>query len=324
MTVFIARRLLRLVPILLAVSFLSMFIISLAPGDYLTSLRADPQISQASVERMRREFGLDRPWYVQYLFWLRRAALRGDLGESFSFRVPVSALIGERVGNTFLLAFTSSLFAWGLAIPLGIAAGVYRDSWIDRLNSGIAFVGISVPRVLLALIVLYLSVETGLLPAGGMKSAATHDLLSPWGKALDIGKHLIAPAFVMGVSGIAEVTRQMRGNLLDVLHADYVRTARAKGLPERAVILRHAVRNAVNPLITLFGFTLARLLSTSLIVEVVMSWPGLGALTLEAIRRQDLFVVMATLVMASVLLVLGNLVADVLLAVSDPRIKATT
>jgi len=323
LTAFVLRRLLRLVPILLAVSFLSMFIISLAPGDYLTALRADPQISQASVERMRREFGLDQPWYVQYLFWLKRAVLRGDLGESFSFRVPVSALIAERVANTFLLAFTSSLFAWGLALPLGIAAAVYRDTWVDRLNSGIAFIGISIPRVLLALLVLYASVETGLFPAGGMKSAATYDLMPGWRKALDILWHLIPPAFVMGVSGIAEVTRQMRANLLDVLGADFVRTARAKGLPERAVVLRHAVRNAINPLITLFGFTLARLLSTSLIVEVTMSWPGLGALTLEAIRRQDLFVVMATLVMASVLLVLGNLVADILLAASDPRIKAS-
>ncbi len=322
MIAFVVRRLLRLVPILLAVSFLSMFIISLAPGDYLTALRADPQISQGTVERMRREFGLDRPWYVQYVLWLERAVLHGDLGESFSFRVPVSALIAERVANTLLLALTSSVFAWGIALPLGIAAGAYRDTWIDRLGSGIAFLGVSVPRVLLALLVLYVSVGSGLFPAGGMKSAATYDLLSPWGKALDVLWHLIPPAFVMGVSGLAEVTRQMRGHLLDVLGADFVRTARAKGLPERTVILRHAARNALNPLITLFGFTLARLLSTSLIVEVTMSWPGLGSLTLEAIRRQDLFVVMATLVMASVLLVIGNLVADVLLAASDPRIKA--
>jgi peptide/nickel transport system permease protein len=319
-TSFVAARLARLVPILLAVSCLSMLIIDLAPGDFLTMLRADPQISQASVERMRREFGLDRSWFVQYLMWLKRAVVSGDLGESFSFRTPVRALIVERLANTFLLAFTSSLFAWGLAIPLGIAAAVWRDTWVDRASSAIAFVGMSAPRVLLALLVLFVSVETGLFPAGGMKSAATHDLLSPWRRVLDILWHLIPPAFVMGVSGIAEVTRQMRANLLDVLGADYVRTARAKGLREGTVVLRHAVRNALNPLITLFGFALARLLSTSLIVEVTMSWPGLGTLTLEAIRRQDLYVVMATLVMASVLLVVGNLVADLLLAASDPRI----
>ena len=175
--------------------------------------------------------------------------------------------------------------------------------------------------MLLALLVLYAAAATGLFPVGGMKNPALHDQLSPLGKAADILWHLIPPAFVMGLASIAEVARQMRANLLDVLGADFVRTAWAKGLPERRVVLRHAVPNALNPLITLFGFTLSRLLSTSLVVEVTMSWPGLGSLTLEAIRRQDLYVVMATLVMGSVLLVLGNLVADVLLAASDPRVS---
>lgn len=322
MTVFVVRRLLRLVPVLLAVSCLSMFIIDLAPGDFLTELRANPQISQSAVERMREEFGLDRPWFVQYLLWLRRAAFHLDLGESFSYRAPVAALVSERVANTFLLAFTASLFAWGVALPLGILAAARRDTWVDRLNSAIAVAGLSIPRVLLALLVLYAAAATGLFPVGGMKNAATHDKLSAWGRALDVAWHLIPPAFVMGVAGIAPVARQMRGSLLEALGADCVRTARAKGVPETRIVLRHALPVALNPMITLLGLTLARLLSTSLVVEAVMSWPGLGSLALEAIRRQDLYVVMATLVMASVLLVVGNLVADILLAVSDPRVAA--
>lgn len=322
MTVFVLRRLLRLIPVLLAVSCLSMFIIDLAPGDFLTELRANPQISQSAVERMREEFGLDHNWFVQYLSWLRRAVFHFDLGESFSYRAPVVALIAERVANTFLLAFTASLFAWGVALPLGILAAARRDSWIDRLNSAVAVAGLSIPRVLLALLVLYVSAATGIFPVGGMKSAATHDQLSAWGRVLDIAWHLIPPAFVMGVAGIAPVARQMRASLLDALGADCVRTARAKGVPEGRVVLRHALPVALNPMITLLGLTLARLLSTSLVVEAVMSWPGLGSLAFEAIRRQDLYVVMATLVMASVLLVIGNLIADILLAVSDPRVAA--
>jgi peptide/nickel transport system permease protein len=298
-----------------------MFIIDLAPGDFLTQLRADPQLSEAAVERMRRDFGLDRHWFIQYLLWLKRAVLSGDLGESFSFRVPVSRLVGERMANTVLLSLAASLFAWAVALPLGVLAAVRRDTWIDRANSAIAAAGLSVPRVLLALLVLYAGAATGLFPVGGMRDAAVHDLLPPWRRALDVAWHLAPPAFVMGFASIAEVARQMRANLLDVMGAEFVRTARAKGLRERAVILGHAVPNALNPLITLFGLTLARLLSTSLVVEVTMSWPGLGALTLEAIRRQDLYVVMATLVMGSTLLVIGNLIADVLLAASDPRVS---
>ncbi|MFN0152053.1 MAG: ABC transporter permease [bacterium] len=320
MTVFVLRRLLRLVPVLLAVSCLSMFIVDLAPGDFLTELRANPQISQSAVERMRDEFGLDRHWFVQYLSWLRRAILHFDLGESFSYRTPVASLIAERVANTFLLASAASLFAWGVALPLGILAAARRDTWVDRLNSAVAVTGLSIPRVLLALLVLFACAATGIFPVGGMKSAATYDQLSGWRRVLDVAWHLIPPAFVMGVAGIAPVARQMRASLLDALGTDCVRTARAKGASEFRVVLRHALPVALNPMITLFGLTIARLLSTSLVVEAIMAWPGLGSLALEAIRRQDLYVVMATLVMASVLLVIGNLIADILLAVSDPRV----
>jgi peptide/nickel transport system permease protein len=318
---FVLKRLLHAIPVLLAVSFAAMFIIDMAPGDFLTALKANPQISQSAVEKMRVQFALDKPWYVQYFYWLKSILTRFDLGQSFAYRLPVSKLVFQRLLNTLLLAFTAYVIAWALAVPLGTIAALKKNSWADRLNSAVAVLGLSVPQVLLALLALYFCAGTGLLPVGGMKTAAHYDLMSPWAKVLDILRHLAAPAIVLGVLTLGTVARQMRANLLDFLDADFVRTARAKGLSERQVVCKHAVRNAINPIITMFGFTIAGLLSTSLIVEWVMGWPGLGALTIEAVRRQDLYVVLAGLVMSSTMLVVGNLIADLLLAANDPRIS---
>jgi peptide/nickel transport system permease protein len=317
----IARRLLQMVPVLLAVSLLSMLVIDMAPGDFLSQLRANPQISQSAVDQMRVQFALDKPWFVQYVHWLRSAVTRFDLGRSFTYGVPVSKLVLDRLLNTLLLTLAASALAWAVAVPLGAVAALRRNSWVDRLGSALAVAGLSAPQVLLVLLALYFCAATGLLPAGGMKTAATYDLMSAPGKAMDVLRHLLAPAVVLAVAAMGGVARQTRANLLDFLDADFVRTARAKGLGERQVVLKHALRVAVNPLITMFGLTIGGLLSTSLIVEWVMGWPGLGALTLEAVRRQDLYVVMAGLVMSSVLLVAGNLIADILLAANDPRIS---
>ncbi len=321
MTKLIARRLLHTVPVLLAVSALSMLVIDMAPGDFLSQLRSNPQISQSAVDQMRVQFALDRPWFIQYLHWLRSVVTRFDFGRSFTYGVPVSKLVLERLMNTLLLTLTAYAFAWAVAVPLGAVAAIRRNSWVDRLGCGLAVAGLSVPQVLLVLLALYVCAETGLLPAGGMKTAGTYDLMSSAGRAVDVLRHLVAPAAVLAVVALAGIARQIRANLLDFLDADFVRTARAKGLGERQVVFRHALRVAVNPLITMFGFTIGGLLSTSLIVEWVMGWPGLGALTLEAVRRQDLYVVMAGLVMSSALLVAGNLIADILLAANDPRIS---
>jgi peptide/nickel transport system permease protein len=316
----IIKRLFYMIPVLLAVSFLSMFIIDLAPGDFLTALKANPQISQSAVERMRVQFALDKPWYVQYFYWLKGVVTRFDFGQSFAYRLPVSKLVLERLLNTLLLTSAAYLIAWLVAVPVGTVAAMRRGTWLDRTSSALAVLGLSVPQVLLALLVLYACASTGALPAGGIRTAADYDLLSPWGKLVDVLRHLIAPAAVLSVIVLATVARQMRANLLDFLDADFIRTARAKGLSERQVVFKHGLRNAINPLITMFGFTIAGLLSTSLIVEWVMGWPGLGALTLEAVRRQDLYVVMAGLVMSSAMLAGGNLAADILLAANDPRI----
>lgn len=319
MTTYILRRLLHMIPLLLLISFFSFLLMDLAPGDFLTQMSLNPQISERTIEVMRVKFGLDRAWYIQYLFWIKNIFLHLDFGESFAYKVPVFTLIKTRLANTFLLALAAATLTWFLAVPFGILSAVRQFSWVDKGLSFVSFLGLSIPEVFFALLMIYFAATTGWFPIGGMRSL-DYDTLTPFGKALDLLHHLLLPAIVLGTIPMAGRMRQMRANLLDVLRADYVTTARAKGLSERAVIWKHAVRNAINPMITLFGFTLAYLLSGSILVEVVMSWPGIGRLTIEALRAQDLYLIMGSVLMASTMLILGNLVADILLAVADPRI----
>jgi peptide/nickel transport system permease protein len=316
---FVARRLANALLLLIGVSFLTFWVIDLAPGDPATILE-DETIPREIQDQMRREFGLDRPFLTRYGMWLERAALHGDFGTSIWYRQPVFSLIAPRLGSTLLLALAAAALAWGLAIPLGVFAAVRHHSGWDRAAAFAAFLGLSIPEVVLALGLLLMAGATGWFPIGGMRSPEW-DLLSPAGRALDILHHLFLPALVLGVIPMAARMRQMRASLLDVLRLDYVTTARAKGLPERTVIWKHAVRNALNPLITLFGFTLAKLLSGALVIEVIFSWPGIGRLTYEAVYRQDYFLVQASLLMASLMLILGNLAADILLAAADPRVR---
>lgn len=315
----IARRLLNLIPMLLGISLISFVIIQLSPGDYLAEIRLNPVVSQQTVDQMRANFGLDQPLHIQYLKWLWNA-LRLDFGYSFAFQVPVMWLIGSRLMNTLLLNVVALVVAWAIAVPLGIHAARRQYSWSDNTLSFAAYVGISTPTFFSGLFLLYWAFKTGWLPIGGMTSI-DYEFLPWWGKALDVAHHMVIPVLVLGVLSVAGLMRQMRANLLEVLRHDYVRTARSKGLAEPTVINKHAVRNAINPLITIFGFELGGLLGGSAILENVIGWPGLGRLIVEAVIQKDLYVVMASLVISSVLLVLGNLVADILLAYSDPRIR---
>ncbi len=308
-----------MIPLMLGITFFSFMVISLAPGDFLTSMSQNPQISAETIEALRAKYGLDKPWYIQYFIWLWNA-LHFDFGYSFANQVPVFYMIGQRMLNTLLLALSAALFAWGMSIPLGIISAVKQNTWIDRGASFVAFIGLSIPEVFFALIMIYFAARTGWFPVGGMKSIDFEYLSFPQ-QILDLLYHLILPTIVLGSISMAGRMRQMRANLLDTLLQDYVQTARAKGLSEGVVIFKHALRNAINPLITLFGFTLANLLSGAFLVEVVMSWPGLGRLTLDALFARDLYLVMGSLVMASLMLILGNLAADIMLSMSDPRIQ---
>lgn len=317
----IVRRLLESIPLLLAISGVTFFLLFSSPGSYIDTLRQNPQVTQETLEAEIRRLGLDRPWYKVWASYTWGIVRHGDFGQSFTGHRPVVDVIKERLFNTFILALTSMIFAWLLAVPLGIAAAVRQNKLVDRAASFIAFIGLSIPAVLLALIAVYFAAVTGTFPTGGMTSTNYYLLESPWDKARDIARHLVLPTIVLGMGGLAIYTRQTRSNLLDTLKADYVRTAMAKGLTRRTAILRHAFRNAVNPLITLFGFAFSDLLSGAFIVENVMAYPGLGRTTMEAFFAKDLFLVAGSVLMASVMLIIGNLIADVVLALNDPRIR---
>ena len=316
---FILKRLLHLIPIILGVSLLTFLLMSLTPGDYLTTLSQNPQISPEKIAELRAKLKLDRPWYVQYFYWLLNA-VQLDFGYSIQYKISATSLILSRLWNTFLLSFFSTLIAWVIAVPLGIWAAVKKDSLADRLCGLIAFIGLSIPEVLLALLALMYAASSGHFPVGGAQSAM-YDLMTPAQQLWDRAHHLVLPALVLAASSLAGIMRQMRSNLLDTLRAEYLTTARAKGMSEGWVIYKHALRNAINPLLTIFGYSLAGLLSGAFIVENVMSWPGLGRLTIEAIFAKDHQLVVATVVMATALLVAGNFIADLLLAWSDPRIR---
>lgn len=319
MRTYILRRFLQTIPLLLGISLLTFILMQLTPGDFLNTMAQNPAISPETIEAMRHRFGLDQPWWVQYGLYLRNLFLHLDFGESFSRHQPVFAVLREGLGNTLILATASAIITWGLAIPLGVWAAMRQYGWVDKGLSVLAFLWLSVPEVLSGLLLLLLAARTGWFPVGGMHSI-DYDEMDTIGKSLDLLHHLALPALVVGLIPLAGRMRQMRGNLLDVLRLDYVTTARAKGLDENKVVFKHALRNAINPLITLFGYTLGALVSGSFIAEIIFAWPGLGRITLDAILTQDQYLVMGSVLMASVVIILGNLIADLLLAMADPRI----
>jgi peptide/nickel transport system permease protein len=316
---FILKRLLHMIPLLLGVSLLTFLLMAMSPGNYFTALQANPQISPDTVLQLKKQFHLDQAWYVQYVYWLKNVA-EGNFGYSMAYKISATSLIMARLWNTFVLSFTALIISWGIAIPLGIWAAVRKDTWVDHACSSFAFVGLSVPDVLLSLLAMWFAAVTGWFPVGGAESAL-HDFMAPAQQFWDHAYHLILPAIVLAASDLAGIMRRMRSCLLDTLRAEYVTAARARGLGEGWVVYKHALRNAINPLLTIFGYSLASLLSGAFIVENIMAWPGLGRLTVEAFFAKDSYLVVDTMVMATALLVAGNFVADLMLAWSDPRIR---
>ncbi|MFA5088277.1 MAG: ABC transporter permease [Candidatus Omnitrophota bacterium] len=316
---YILKRILVAIPLLLAMSFLTFVLMQMTPGNFFDSLKLDPQISLETIARYEQLYQLDKPLFQQYLHWVKNL-LKFEFGYSFFYNVPVGRLIAARAWNTFILSLASLILTWLVAIPLGIWAAVRRNSFVDRFLSLCSFAGLSLPSFFLAIILLYIASRWNLLPLGGMRSAYYDDLT--WaGRITDLLRHLVIPTVVISLSSIAALQRIMRGNMLDVLRQQYILTARAKGLPEHRVIYRHALRNAVNPLITLFGYELSGLLGGAALIEIICNWPGLGSLMLTAVRAKDVYLVMSSMLMGGVLLLLGNLIADILLAWSDPRIR---
>ena len=322
---YIFKRILMTFPLLLAMSFVSFFLIRLAPGDMLAPYRANPQISQKTITAIEKKFHLDKSLLVQYGYWLKNV-LHGDMGYSFLKKDNVSSVIGSRLMNTLILALFTIFITWTIAIPIGIYAAMNQYKPIDGIFSFVSYIGISFPNFFLALLLLALiSVMPelpviGKLPLGGMKSI-NHEDLSAIGKVFDVLKHLLVPGIVLATASMAGLQRIMRGNMLEELRQRYITTARAKGLSENKVIYKHALRNAINPLITIFGYEFSALLSGAALTEIITGYPGLGSVMLEAIRAQDQFLVMGDMLMSGVLLIMGNLIADILLSVCDPRVR---
>lgn len=321
MLVYLIRRVLVIVPTLLLVSVVCFAVIQLQPGSFTDRYLEDPRFTKETVERITAQLGLDRPAWEQYVRWVGGIVTRGDFGYSFFANRPVVSMIGERLAWTVVIAGVTLLFSWLVAIPLGIYTAVNRNGFTDAVASFVGYIGLAVPDFLVALLLVALVLESGGTQVGGLFSPTY--IGQPWsvGKVLDFLNHLWIPVLAVGTAGIAAVMRQMRANLLDVLGADYVRTARAKGVAERRVTYRHAVRNAINPLVSLAGLSLPELINGTIIVSIVLSLPTIGPLLYDSLIAKDQYVAMTLLLFSSLLLMIGNLLADLALAWIDPRIR---
>lgn len=316
---FIFKRLLQTIPLLIIVSMVSFFIIRLSPIDPLAELRLNPSISQETLEKEIKRLNLDKPILVQYLSWAK-SFVKGDLGYT-SAGEKVSVKLKQRIPNTLLLTLVVIFITWSVGIPLGIFSAVNKGSVFDRILTIIASVGMAIPSFFFAILMLIFAVNTGWFPVGGLTSYNFNEFTLV-GKIVDISQHIILPALVLFTISLSGLQRQMRANMLEVLDSDYIKFARAKGLSENKVIYKHALRNAINPMITLLGFEFAGLLSGAALTEYVFQYPGLGRLILEAVMKSDINLVMASLMMGTIMLIMGNLLADILLAITDPRLRS--
>ncbi len=316
---FLAGRLLHGLFLLFGVSVLSFLFVALAPGSFLDEMRLSPQISPETVAALRAQYGLDRPLPVRYARWVR-SVLRGELGFSFAYNTPAAPLLRVRARNTLVLTGSATLLAWATAIPIGVWAAARKGRVVDQLTTASATALLAVPDLLLALGLLLLAVRTGWFPTGGMVSLG-FEALGFGAKVKDAARHLTLPVVTLVVGTLPVLVKHVRAALIEVLDSAFLRAARGHGIPRQRLLFRYALPAAANPLISLFGFSVGALLSTSLLVEVVMSWPGLGPLLLEAILARDLYLVIGAVMFSTVFLLAGNLLADVLLYANDPRIR---
>ena len=275
---YIIKRIFQTIPLLFLVSIISFFLIRLAPVDPLAELRLNPSITQETLDYEVQRLGLDKPVIVQYGLWLK-SFVKGDMGYCTTGERVADKLM-ERIPNTLLLTGFVIFFTWAVGIPLGIVAALHWRKPIDRLLTILSSIGMAIPSFFFALLLLIFAVKTGWFPTGGLTSY-NHSEMTIWGKIVDVLHHLVLPVVVLFTISLSGLQRQMRGNLLDVLQSDYVKFARAKGLSETKVIYKHALRNAINPMVTLLGFEFASLLSGAALTEYVFQYPGLGRLILD-------------------------------------------
>jgi peptide/nickel transport system permease protein len=310
-----------MIPLLLGISFISFVIMQLAPGDPASlSIGMNSKIDPSYLLKLRQSYGLDDPLMVQYWHWLKRICLL-DFGTTFRDNRPVIAVIGERLPATLLLSGLSEILLFLVAVPLGILAAYYQNRWYDRFITMFSFVGFSMPSFWFALMLMLLfGVWLNLLPVSGMTS--TESEFWPWYSRMgDLLSHLVLPLVVTTFGGLASVSRYARTSMLEVIRQDYIRTARAKGLSETQVIFKHALRNALIPIVTLVGLSLPNLIGGSFIIETIFSWPGMGRLGFESVLSHDYPLLMGIGVITAFLTIFGNLLADIAYAWLDPRIR---
>lgn len=318
---FLAVRLVHAAAIVLVVATITFVLLHLAPGDPTRAITEAAGVPEDVAAQLRRNFGLDRPIPEQYVRYLANLA-RGDLGYSFAEHRPVAQAILERIPNTLVLALAGLLVAFGLGVPLGAWQAWHANRPADEVLSIVSLVAYSIPVFWLGLMLqLVFGVALGWLPVSGAVDAVTHVHLSAMGRVWDRLIHLPLPALTLGLIGAAVTARYQRAATMDVIVCDFVRTARGKGLAERVVLFRHALRNALLPIITLFGLSFPILLSGAVLVETVFSWPGMGRLAVSAIGTRDYHVVTGTAIIAAIMVVLGNLAADLLYRLADPRTR---
>ncbi|MBI3709050.1 MAG: ABC transporter permease [Proteobacteria bacterium] len=322
---YLVRRILIMAPTLLAISAIVFTIIQLPPGDYLTTMVAELQAQGESVNAeklqfLREQYGLDRTPVEQYFHWLM-GMLQGDLGWSFEYNVPVSSVIGERLLLSFVVAFTTIIFTYVIAFPIGIYSATHQYSWSDYGLTLLGFLGLATPSFLLALVLLYFANVTFGTSIGGLMDPQYLDQPMSWTKFLSVLEHLWIPVIVIGTSGTAAMIRRLRANLLDELQKQYVVTGRAKGLPPGRLLIKYPLRMAINPFIADIGNLLPHMISGAAIVSVVMSLPTNGPMLLAALRSQDMYLAGSFLMIEACLIVIGVFLSDIALAVLDPRIR---
>jgi peptide/nickel transport system permease protein len=317
MSSFLLRRLAQSVVLLFIVSIVGFAILHLAPGGPMSQFAATGSMSEADIERMAEQLGLNRPLPIQYLDWLG-SMLTGDWGVSYRDQQPVLSIIGSHIGATVELMLTSTILAIAIGVWIGILSAVWRYSLFDGAATIFAMVALSIPTFWFGLVVIwFFSIELGWLPSGNRFTPGD-------GSFLNRVHHLIGPCLVLALVSTAVWSRYMRSSMLDVLTQDYIRTARAKGVPEWRILSQHALRNALLPMITILGLQLPNLLSGALVTETVFSWPGMGRLFLDSISYRDYPTVMGILMLTAVLVLVGNLLADILYGIADPRIGGRT
>lgn len=311
-----------MIPMLVGISLISFLVINMAPGGPIgISADLNPKATAEYRERLKAYYGLDQPIHVRYVHWLGRMATL-DFGDSFSLDGrKVSEKIRERIPVTLGINVLSLSLIFLVAIPIGIYSAVRRGSWFDRISTVTVFTGFAVPTFWLALLLMILfGVKLGWLPISGLVSLE-HDSLSFTGRILDSARHLVLPVLLAGFGGLAGLSRYMRSNMLEVIRQDYIATAKAKGLVERTVVVRHAMRNALLPVITIVGLSVPDLLGGSVIFETIFSIPGMGQLFYQSVMSRDYPLIMGILVIGAFLTLIGNLLADVGYALADPRIR---